>query len=98
MSEGFLTEDEVSQLTSCGKPLLEWPDGGGLYLRVFQTGTRSWVFRHESLRSPKPRCVLTLGRWPKFSLAEARRWRRACQLKLKSDRRGDKDAVRRRSS
>lgn len=88
MSEGFLTEDEVPLLSTCGKVLYEWPDGGGLYLRVYPSGTRSWIFRYHR----REKRVLTLGKWPKYSLEEARRWRRACHLKLRADRRG-KDAA-----
>lgn len=45
-------------------------DRDGLYLRVRATGGKSWVIRRK--RGGKAE-VITLGAWPKLSLAEARR-------------------------
>src|SRR4029077_19610358 len=44
-------------------------DGGGLYLRVSQTGTKSWVFRFQL---DGKRRDMGLGPYPDISLAEAR--------------------------
>jgi integrase len=45
-------------------------DGGGLYLRVTATGTKSWVFRFQI---GGKRRDMGLGAYPDISLAEARR-------------------------
>ena len=44
-------------------------DGGGLYLRVSPTGSRSWVFRFQL---DGKRRDMGLGPYPDVSLAEAR--------------------------
>lgn len=46
-----------------------YPDGGGLYLRVTEAGTRSWVFRYT--RQGKAR-YMGLGAAPGVTLAKAR--------------------------
>ena len=51
------------------KVRFELPDGGGLYIWVTTTGTKSWVFRY--MIDGKPR-RMTLGHYPAFSLADAR--------------------------
>lgn len=55
------------------------PDGWGLYLRVAETGTRSWIFRYriDGRRTPRD---MGLGRWPDVSLQDARE--KARQLRL----------------
>src|SRR5204863_6872566 len=45
-------------------------DGGGLYLRISPTGSRSWVFRFQL---DGKRRDMGLGPYPDGSLAEARR-------------------------
>ena len=45
-------------------------DGGGLYLRISPTGSRSWVFRFQL---DGKRRDMGLGPYPDVSLAEARR-------------------------
>src|SRR3954464_5516531 len=45
-------------------------DGGGLYLRVSQTGSKAWVFRFQL---DGKRRDMGLGPYPDISLAEARR-------------------------
>jgi len=44
-------------------------DGGGLYLRITQTGTKSWIFRFKQLGRGRD---LGLGAYPATSLADAR--------------------------
>lgn len=44
-------------------------DGLGLYLHVFPTGRRSWRFAY---RFNDKHCLLTIGRFPDVSIAEAR--------------------------
>jgi len=46
-----------------------YPDGGGLYLRVTEAGTRSWVFRYT--RQGKAR-YMGLGAMPGVTLSKAR--------------------------
>jgi integrase len=46
-----------------------YPDGGGLYLRIKNSGTRQWVFR---FRDGASRHEMGLGSFPKVTLAEAR--------------------------
>jgi Arm DNA-binding domain len=45
-------------------------DGGGLYLRVSPTGSKSWVFRFQLNGKRRD---MGLGPYPDISLAEARR-------------------------
>ena len=63
------------------KPRGHHADGGGLWLKVTKTGTRSWIFRYVS--GPN-RHDLGLGPWPDISLAEARD-RAAAQRRLRLD-------------
>lgn len=51
------------------KKLYEEGDGGGLYLRVHPTGSKSWLFRYVFEGERKR---MTLGSYPSMSLAEAR--------------------------
>lgn len=46
-----------------------WADGGGLYLQVSQTKTKSWIFRYSMLGR---RREMGLGPFPDVSLASAR--------------------------
>lgn len=54
-------------------------DGWGLYLRVTEAGSRSWIFRYRIDGRATPR-DMGLGRWPDVSLQEARE--KARQLRL----------------
>jgi integrase len=62
---GKLSAIEVTKAT--GPSVLH--DGGGLYLRVSRTGTKSWVFRFQL---DGKRRDMGLGPFPDISLAEAR--------------------------
>ncbi len=44
-------------------------DGDGLYLKISTKGTRTWMIRYRDLRRAR---WLTLGRYPRMSLLEAR--------------------------
>jgi integrase len=46
-----------------------YPDGGGLYLRVTNSGTKNWVLRYMLHHKPR---WMGLGPFPLYSLAEAR--------------------------
>jgi len=63
-----LTARECQTAKANGKTLL-LADGGGLYLRVGTTGSRSWVFRY---RTGKRQHDLGLGPFPDVPLAAAR--------------------------
>ena len=52
-----------------GKPVLPLPDGDGLYLMVYPSGSKNWVLRF-SLNNKKDN--MGLGGYPKVSLQEAR--------------------------
>ncbi|MBP3835995.1 MAG: tyrosine-type recombinase/integrase [Pyramidobacter sp.] len=47
-----------------------WSDGHGLYLRVYPTGTRTWVFRYRDGNSHDRK--EKLGEYPEMTLAQAR--------------------------
>jgi len=63
-----LTARQCQAAKTTGKTLL-LADGGGLYLRVGTTGSRSWVFRY---RTGKRQHDLGLGSYPDVGLAAAR--------------------------
>ena len=65
-----LTARAVEQVKPEGK-VREIPDGAlpGLYLVVQPSGTRSFALRYRHMGRPRN---MTLGRWPAFSLGEAR--------------------------
>lgn len=50
----------------------EYGDGGGLYLDVKETGTKSWKYRWSSPPGDTARPKMGLGSYPTTSLAEAR--------------------------
>lgn len=52
-----------------------YPDGGGLYLQVSATGTKSWVYRYAAGRTHD----MGLGSVADFTLAEARERARECR-------------------
>ena len=47
-----------------------WGDGQGVYLRVYPSGTRTWVFRYRDRNSNSRK--ETLGEYPQMTLAQAR--------------------------
>ena len=61
-----LTAVEVS---SKSKSKGMYPDGGGLYLRVTDTGTKNWVYRFSV---DKKASQMGLGKFPAINLADAR--------------------------
>lgn len=56
-------------------------DGGGLYLQVSKTGSKSWIMRYTLAAKP---CEMGLGSFNAFTLAEARE-RAKAQRKLLTD-------------
>ena len=63
-----LTDLHVNKL-SPKSVFYDVPDGDGLYIRVMPTGTKTWIFRYMF---DKRQRLMTLGRYPSISLAEAR--------------------------
>ena len=51
-------------------------DGGGLFVEVMSSGRRVWRIRYRLNRKQEK---ATLGEYPSFSLAEARKWREDCR-------------------
>jgi integrase len=58
-----LSDRQIKNLKSTGK-LMAYSDGGGLYLRVYPSGKKSFLLRTKKW--------VTLGTYPEMSLAEAR--------------------------
>lgn len=56
-------------------------DGGGLYIRVTRTGSKSWLFRYTFAQRKRD---MGLGAFPSVSLAVARDAAHACRQKLAS--------------
>jgi integrase len=74
-----LTELLCRNATSEGKKLKKYFDGDGLYLWVYETGSKRWSFRYSLSSREKS---LSLGTYPKVSLAEARKEARRAQTML----------------
>jgi integrase len=65
MAQGQLTAIAVQNITKVGK----WHDGGGLYLQVSNSGSKSWVYRYQIDGVPRS---MGLGSLRKVSLKQAR--------------------------
>jgi len=74
-----LTDKTLRSLTAPGK----YADGGGLYLQVTTSGSKSWVFRYSI--SKGTRREAGLGAYPLVTLAEARRKATAMALAVSND-------------
>jgi integrase len=75
MKSNILSARKVESLSKRGF----YCDGGGLYLQVSKTGSKSWVFRyliHDRIRD------MGLGSIKTFSLAEAREIARICRQRV----------------
>lgn len=72
-----LTAVEVTKLEKPGY----YCDGGGLYLQVSKSGSKSWIMRYTMAGKP---CEMGLGSFQAFTLAEARK-RATAQRKLLTD-------------
>lgn len=55
-------------------------DGGGLFIEVSPKGAKTWRLRYRLADQPEK---VTLGKYPTYSLAEARQWRTACTALVK---------------
>ncbi len=67
-----LSHASVKSLSKPGR----YSDGGGLYLQIRETGTKSWVF---AWKEGGKRTVMGLGPWPAVSLADARKKAEECR-------------------
>ncbi len=54
-------------------------DGGGLFIEILPDGTKFWRLRYQLADKEK----VTLGKYPTYSLAEARQWRTECRALIK---------------
>ncbi len=68
-----LTDVKVKKLTAPGW----YPDGGGLYLQVSPTSTKSWVYRYSTDGKERRQ---GLGSYPLISLSDARDATHQCAL------------------
>ena len=77
-----LTDTKIKTAKPKEKPY-QLPDGNGLVLDIKPTGRKSWVMRYRIQGKSKK---LVLGEYPYYSLADARKWREECKMKLVHDR------------
>lgn len=70
-----LTDTKLKNLQTAEKPRSS-ADGGGLFIEVMPGGTKTWRLRYR-LHGKQEK--VTLGEYPAWSLAEARRWREAAK-------------------
>ena len=75
-----LSEFAVSKAKPRNKPY-KLTDGGGLYLLVNSNGSKLWLLKYRYLGKEK---LLSYGRYPLITIAEARKLREASK-KLLSD-------------
>ena len=54
-------------------------DGGGLFIEVLPNGDKFWRLRYQLAAKEN----ITLGKYPTYSLAEARQWRDDCRVLIK---------------
>ncbi len=67
----MLTDTKIKQVKPAAKPI-KLTDGGGLYLEVTPAGGKLWRFRY---RVDGKESMMSLGDYPRVSLADARRAR-----------------------
>lgn len=68
-----INQDDLLNLKPKDKPYRVL-DGGGLFLAVLPDGAMFWRLRYQLTTKE----TITLGKYPKYSLAEARQWRTHC--------------------
>lgn len=78
----MLTDPECRNATSEGKRISKLPDGGGLYLWVYDDGRKYWRLRYWIAGKEKS---LSLGVYPNVSLKAARAKRDAERRRLESN-------------
>lgn len=75
----LLSDADCRNATSQGKSIRKLHDGGGLYLWVYQNGTRFWRLRYWLSKKEKS---LSFGAYPEVTLKEARNKRDIERKKL----------------
>jgi len=66
----MMTDIQIKKLPA-KRERYEVADGNGLFVRVFPTGHKSWIFRYRFGNDQKPR-RMTLGNYPSMTLVQAR--------------------------
>ncbi len=76
-----LTDTKLQRLQTRDRPY-QVADGNGLFIAVHPTGKKVWRLQYRiGGRSGKKEKV-TLGEYPAYSLADARRWRDECRARI----------------
>lgn len=73
-----LTDTKLQRLPSKDQPY-QLADGGGLFIAVHPTGKKVWRMQYRIGGRAGRKEKVTLGEYPAYSLADARRWRDECR-------------------
>lgn len=73
-----LTDTKLKSLTAQSSTW-QVADGNGLFIEILPTGRKVWRLRYRFLGKQEK---ATLGEYPAFTLAEARRWREECRAMI----------------
>jgi integrase len=82
MAINLLSDAECKKSTSEGRRIRKLSDGGGLYLWIYEDGSKYWRLRYWIARKEKS---LSLGIYPFISLKEARSKRDELRKQLESN-------------
>jgi len=74
-----LTDTKLQRLPTKERPY-QLADGGGLFVAVHPTGKKVWRLQYRLGGRAGQKEKVTLGEYPSFSLADARRWRDECRV------------------
>ncbi len=77
--ENNISEIKLRSLKTQDKAYQE-SDGDGLFVEVLTCGAKTWLLHYQLAGQPE---TVTLGKYPTYSLAEARQWRSACTALVK---------------
>jgi integrase len=73
-----LTDTKLQRLTPKDRPY-QLADGGGLYVEIHPSGKKVWRMQYRLGGRGSKKEKVTLGEYPAFSLADARKWREDCR-------------------
>ena len=76
-----LTDTKLQRLSSKDRPY-QLADGGGLFIAVHPTGKKVWRMQYRIGGRAGKKEKVTLGEYPSYSLADARRWREECRARI----------------
>jgi len=76
-----LTDTKLQRLQPEERPY-QAADGGGLYIEVHPTGKKVWRMQYRLGGRGSQKEKVTLGEYPSFTLAQARKWREECRALL----------------